>query len=185
MTSHDYVSVGRFSHLVMLTGQARFTVALVLAGRSDWQRRRFLILAGPAGAHFGLDVLSDGHPLVPRGLRPLKYRLERLVDVLGLWWGDSEGQGPGLDVRPASLHHPARLSSLDLNGSVGRDVIVLPARLGLALESLLLQLITERFTPSRVNTTGAPPLTIIRSLSGSSAIHLTSFGARSGPQLAG
>ena len=75
---------GKISHLLVLTGQARLAVALVLAGRSNWQGRRFLILARPAGGHFGLDVLSYRHPLVSSSLGPLEYRLERLVDVLSL-----------------------------------------------------------------------------------------------------
>ena len=182
--SHKYVSAplsgeitelsAGLSHLAMLAGKPRLAVPLVLAGRSDWQGRRSLVLAGSAGQHFRLDVLSDGHALVPAlvpalvsgRLRALKYRLERLVDVLGLG-GDSEGQSSGLEVRPASsLHRPAGLSSLDLDGSVGRDVIVLPPCFSLSQESLLLQLVTERFAPRIINMTGAAvfrasPLTII------------------------
>ena len=182
--SHKYVSAplsgeitelsAGFSHLAMLAGKPRLAVPLVLAGRSDWQGRRSLVLAGSAGQHFRLDVLSDGHALVSTlvpalvsgSLRALEYRLERLVDVLGLG-GDSEGQSSGLEVRPASsLHRPAGLSSLDLDGSVGRDVIVLPPCFSLSQESLLLQFVTERFAPRIINMTGAavfrsPPLTII------------------------
>ena len=182
--SHKYVSAplsgeitelsAGLSHLAMLAGKPRLAVPLVLAGRSDWQGRRSLVLAGSAGQHFRLDVLSDGHALVSAlvpalvsgRLRALEYRLERLVDVLGLG-GDSEGQSSGLEVRPASsLHRPAGLSSLDLDGSVGRDVIVLPPCFSLSQESLLLQLVTERFAPRIINMTGAavfrsPPLTII------------------------
>ena len=182
--SHKYVSAplsgeitelsAGLSHLAMLAGKPRLAVPLVLAGRSDWQGRRSLVLAGSAGQHFRLDVLSDGHALVSTlvpalvsgSLRALEYRLERLVDVLGLG-GDSEGQSSGLEVRPASsLHRPAGLSSLDLDGSVGRDVIVLPPCFSLSQESLLLQLVTERFAPRIINMTGAavfrsPPLTII------------------------
>ena len=182
--SHKYVSAplsgeitelsAGLSHLAMLAGKPRLAVPLVLAGRSDWQGRRSLVLAGSAGQHFRLDVLSDGHALVSAlvstlvsgRLRALEYRLERLVDVLGLG-GDSEGQSSGLEVRPASsLHRPAGLSSLDLDGSVGRDVIVLPPCFSLSQESLLLQFVTERFAPRIINMTGAavfrsPPLTII------------------------
>ena len=177
--SHKYVSAplsgeitelsAGLSHLAMLAGKPRLAVPLVLAGRSDWQGRRSLVLAGSAGQHFRLDVLSDGHALVSTlvsVLVPVKYRLERLVDVLGLG-GDSEGQSSWLEVRPASsLHRPAGLSSLDLDGSVGRDVIVLPPCFSLSQESLLLQLVTERFAPRIINMTGAavfrsPPLTII------------------------
>ena len=92
--SHKYVSAplsgeitelsAGLSHLAMLAGKPRLAVPLVLAGRSDWQGRRSLVLAGSAGQHFRLDVLSDGHALVPQSLRPREYRLERLVDVLSL-----------------------------------------------------------------------------------------------------